>query len=73
MDHPTDSTTKLCQGGKGQYVGREGIPIDNSSGKECEPLIVFESLDLSVSNEWMCVDALVFLVYIWSDVYFAGI
>ena len=24
MDHPTDSTAKLCQGGKGRYVGREG-------------------------------------------------
>ena len=29
-------------------VGREGIPMDDSSGKECEPVIVFESLDLSV-------------------------
>ena len=25
MDHPADSTAKLCQGGKGWYVGREGI------------------------------------------------
>ena len=48
MDHPTDSTAKLCQGGKGRYVGRQGIPMDASSGKECEPVIVFESLDLSV-------------------------
>ena len=47
MDHPTDSTAKLCQGGKGRYVGREGVPMDYSSGKECEPVIVFESLDLS--------------------------
>ena len=44
MDHPADSTAKLCQGGKGRYVGREGIPMDASSGKECE----LESLDLSV-------------------------
>ena len=29
MDHPADSTAKLCQGGKGRYVGREGIPMDN--------------------------------------------
>ena len=25
MDHLADSTAKLCQGGKGRYVGREGI------------------------------------------------
>ena len=48
MDHPADSTAKLCQGGKCTYVGREGIPMDDSSGKECEPEIVFESLGLSV-------------------------
>ena len=48
MDHRADSTAKLCQGGEGQYVGREGIPMDDSSGKECEPVIVFESLHLSV-------------------------
>ena len=48
MDHLADSTAKLCQGKKGTYVGRDGIPMDDSSGKECEPVIVFESLDLSV-------------------------
>ena len=31
MDHPAHSTAKLCQGGKGTYVGREGIPMDDSS------------------------------------------
>ena len=31
MDHPADSTTKLFQGGKNRYVGREGIPMDDSS------------------------------------------
>ena len=36
MDNPADSTAKLCQGGKGRYVGREGIPMDDSSRKECE-------------------------------------
>ena len=36
MDQPADSTAKLCQGGKSWYVGREGIPMDDSSGKECE-------------------------------------
>ena len=45
MDHLADSTAKPCRGG---YVGREGIPMDDSSGKECEPAIFFESLDLSV-------------------------
>ena len=48
MNHPADSTAELCQGGKGWYVDREGIPMDNSSWKECEPVIVFERLDLSV-------------------------
>ena len=48
MNYPADSTSKLCKGGKGLYVGREGILMDNSSGEKCEPVIVFESLDLSV-------------------------
>ena len=48
MDHLADSTAKLSQGEKGRYVGREGIPMDDSFGKECELVIVFESLDLSV-------------------------
>ena len=47
MNYPADSTAKLCQGGEGRYVGREGIPVDNCSGEECEPVIVFESLGLS--------------------------
>ena len=45
MNYPADSTTKLCQGGKGRYVGREGVPVDNCSREKCE---VFQSLDLSV-------------------------
>ena len=48
MNYPADSTAKLCQGGKGRYVGREGVPVDNCSREKCEPVIVFESLDLSV-------------------------
>ena len=28
-------------------VGREGVTKENSPGEECEPVIVFESLDLS--------------------------
>ena len=42
MDHLADSTIKFCQGGKGRYVGSEDIPMDNSSGEECEPVIVFD-------------------------------
>ena len=44
MNHLADSTAKLCQGG---IEGTVCIPIDNSLRKECEPVIVFESLDLS--------------------------
>ena len=33
MDHPADNAAKLCEGGKGRYVGREGISMDDSSGK----------------------------------------
>ena len=40
MDHPAYSTSKLCQCGKCRYVGREGIPMDNNSGKGCEPVKV---------------------------------
>ena len=29
MDFPADITAKLCQGAKGRYVGREGVPMDN--------------------------------------------
>ena len=48
MNYPADSNAKLCQGGKGRYVGRESVPVDNCSGEKCKPVIVFESLDLSV-------------------------
>ena len=48
MNYPADSTAKLCQGGKGRYVGREGVPMDNCSCEKCDPIIVFESHDLSV-------------------------
>ena len=46
MNYPADSTPKLCQGGKGRYVDREGVPVDNCSqtGEKREPVIVFESL-----------------------------
>ena len=48
MNYPADSTAKLCQGGKGRYVGRESVPVDNCSGEKFELVIVFESLDLYV-------------------------
>ena len=44
MDHLADSIAKLSQGRKKWYihVGREGLPVDNSPGEKCEPVIVFE-------------------------------
>ena len=33
MKYPADSSAKLCQDGKGRYVGRKGVPMDNSSGE----------------------------------------
>ena len=36
--------------GRASYIGREGVPMDGSPGKECGPVIVFESLDLSVGQ-----------------------
>ena len=30
--YTVDSNAKLCQGGKGRYLGREVVPMDNSSG-----------------------------------------
>ena len=48
MNYPADNTATLFQDGKGRYVSREGVPMDNCSGEKCEPVIIFESLDLSV-------------------------
>ena len=48
MNYLADSIAKLCSGGKGRYVDREGVQVDNCSREKCEPVIVFESLDLSV-------------------------
>ena len=48
MNYLANSIAKLCQGGKGRYIGREGVPVDNCTRGKCEPVIVFESLDLSV-------------------------
>ena len=36
MNYLADSTAKLCQGGKGRYVDREGVPVDNCSREKCD-------------------------------------
>ena len=38
MDHLADSIAKLSQGRENWYIGREGIPVDDSSGEKCEPV-----------------------------------
>ena len=38
----------LARVGRVRMLAERGIPMDDSSGKECEPVIVFESLDMSV-------------------------
>ena len=43
MDHLADSIAKLSQGRKNWYIGREGIPVDDSPGEKCEPVIVFDT------------------------------
>ena len=46
MDHPVDNNAKLSQGRKSLYIGREGVPVNYSPGEKCEPVIVFECMDL---------------------------
>ena len=48
MDHLADSNAELCQGRENRYICRGGVPMDDCPGKECKPVIVFESLNLSV-------------------------
>ena len=50
MDHLADSIAKLSQGRENWYIGREGIPVDDSSGEKCEPVIVIECMDLSIGH-----------------------
>ena len=50
MDHLVDSIAKLSQVRKNWYIGRGGVPVDNSPLGKCEPVIVFESMDLSVGQ-----------------------
>ena len=39
MDHLAASTAKLCQGGKNLYIDREGVPMNDSPVKGCEPVL----------------------------------
>ena len=50
MDHLADSIAKLSQGRENRYIGKEGIPVDDSSGEKHVPVIVFECMDLSISQ-----------------------
>ena len=50
MDRLADINAKMCQGRKNWYTGRVGNPMDYSSGEECESVIVFECLYLSISQ-----------------------
>ena len=54
MDYLADSCTKLCQGREDRYVGWKGIPVDDSAGKECELVVVFQNGDLSVCKRMSC-------------------
>ena len=42
MDNLADGIDKLSQGRENWYIGREVIPMDDSSGEKCEPVIVFD-------------------------------
>ena len=44
MDHQADSIAKLSQGRENWYIGREGIPVDDSSVENCEPFF-FQSIE----------------------------
>ena len=46
MDHLADSIAKLSQGRKNWYIGREGVPVDDSPGEKCDPVIVFECMSV---------------------------
>ena len=48
MDLLADSIAKLSQGRKNWYISREGIPVEDR--RLCEPVIVFECMDLSIGQ-----------------------
>ena len=50
MDHLADSTAKLSQSRENWYIDREGVPVDGRFWEKCEPVIVFECMDLSIGQ-----------------------
>ena len=50
MDHLAESIAKLSQGRENWYIGREGVPVDDSFGEKCEPILVFGRMDLSMGQ-----------------------
>ena len=48
MDHLADSIAELCQSRVNWYICRECGPMNDCRGGECKPVIVFETLNLSV-------------------------
>ena len=48
MHHLADSMTKLCQSGKHNNAGGEGIPLYISSREDAELIVIGRSTDLSV-------------------------
>ena len=50
MDHLAVSIAKLSQGRKNWYIGRESVPVDDSPGEQCEPVIVFECMDMPIGQ-----------------------
>ena len=55
MDYPADSIAELSQGRENWYIGSEGVLVDNSSEEKCEPVIVFECINLSLCQKSDCV------------------
>ena len=61
MDHLADSTAELCQGRRIRYKWQGGGSTDDIPWEECEPVIVFKCMDLSIGQcQWICLDSLVF-------------
>ena len=42
MGHLADSIAQLSQSRENWCISREGIPVDDTYGGKCEPVIVFE-------------------------------
>lgn len=50
MDHLSDSIAELRQGGKDRYTVWQGIPMENWTMEESEPVIVFSILIRAVEG-----------------------